>query len=70
MELLLKNVSAGYGHEKVLENIALSIKEGETVFIGGRNGSGKTTLLRVMAGLMPFEGSVTIDGKDISKMKR
>ena len=70
MELLLKNVSAGYGHEKVLENIDLSIKEGETVFIGGRNGSGKTTLLRVMAGLMPFEGSVTIDGKDISKMKR
>ena len=70
MELLLKNVSAGYGREKVLENIDLSIKEGETVFIGGRNGSGKTTLLRVMAGLMNFEGSVTAGGNDISKMKR
>ena len=70
MELILKNVSAGYGHEKVLENIDLTVKEGETVFIGGRNGSGKTTLLRVMSGLMDFEGSVTVDGQDISKMKR
>ena len=70
MELVLKNVSAGYGREKVLENIDLTISEGETVFIGGRNGSGKTTLLRVMSGLMDFEGSVTLGGNDISKMKR
>ena len=70
MELLLSNVSAGYGSEKVIENINLSIKDGDTVFIGGSNGSGKTTLLRVMAGLMKCEGSVTIDGNDISKMKR
>ena len=70
MELELKNVSAGYGREKVLENIDLTVKEGETLFIGGRNGSGKTTLLRVMSGLMDFEGSVTVGGQDISKMKR
>ena len=70
MELLLKNVSAGYGSEKVLKDIDLSIKDGETVFIGGRNGTGKTTLLRVMSGLMDFDGSVTIGGDDISKMKR
>ena len=70
MELLLKNVSAGYGSEKVLKNIDLSISDGETVFIGGRNGTGKTTLLRVMSGLMDHEGSVTIGGEDISKMKR
>ena len=70
MELLLRNVSAGYGREKVLKDIDLTVKEGETVFIGGRNGSGKTTLLRVMAGLMDFDGSVTIGGKDVSKMKR
>ena len=70
MELLLKNVSAGYGSEKVLRDIDLSISDGETVFIGGRNGTGKTTLLRVMSGLMDYEGNVTIGGKDISKMKR
>lgn len=70
MELILKNVSAGYGQGNILENIDLTIKEGDAVFIGGRNGCGKTTLLRVMSGLMDYEGSVTIDGKDISKMKR
>lgn len=70
MELLLKKVSAGYGAEKVLKNIDLSVGEGDTVFIGGRNGTGKTTLLRVMSGLMEYEGSVTIGGDEISKMKR
>ena len=70
MDLLLKNVSAGYGNNTVLKDINLSIREGETVFIGGRNGTGKTTLLRVMSGLMAFEGGVTVGGDDISKMKR
>lgn len=70
MEILLKNVSAGYDSEKVLHDVNLSIREGETVFIGGRNGSGKTTLLRVMSGLMDFEGSVIVGGDEISKMKR
>ena len=59
MELILKNVSASYGREKVLDEVNLAIGEGETVFVGGRNGSGKTTLLRVMSGLMDYEGSVT-----------
>lgn len=70
MEILLKNVTAGYGRGKVLDDIDLSVRDGETVFIGGRNGAGKTTLLRVMAGLMDHSGSVTIDGNDVSGMKR
>ena len=69
MELILKNVSAAYGREKVIDDVNLTIGEGETVFIGGRNGSGKTTLLRVMSGLMDHEGSVTVGGEEISKMK-
>ena len=55
MELILRNVSASYGREKVIDGVNLTIGEGETVFIGGRNGSGKTTLLRVMSGLMDHE---------------
>lgn len=70
MELILKNVSAYYGREKVLDDINLTVSEGETVFIGGRNGSGKTTLLRVMSGLMDHEGSVAVGGEEISRMKR
>lgn len=70
MELILKNVSASYGDNRVLEDVNLSIAEGEKVFIGGRNGSGKTTLLRVMAGLMDHRGTITVAGGSVSKMKR
>jgi ATP-binding cassette subfamily B protein RaxB len=47
----------------VLENISLTIKEGEFVTIMGPSGSGKTTLMKIMLGLLePTEGEVLIDG--------
>ena len=63
-------MSAGYGKNKILNDINLVINPGEKVFIGGANGSGKTTLLRVLSGLIPHEGEVLIDGKEVSSMKR
>lgn len=70
LSICLKDVSASYGDERVLEDISFEIHEGERVCILGENGSGKTTLLRVMAGLMPFEGSVRLYGRDIRELKR
>lgn len=70
MKIEVKNMSAGYGSVEVLNNINLEIRAGEKVFIGGANGSGKTTLLRVLAGIMPHEGEVLINGKEISSLKR
>ena len=70
MNITCKNMSAGYGKTKILEGINLEIKPGEKVFIEGANGSGKTTLLRVLSGLIPHEGEVLIDGKEVSSMKR
>ena len=70
MNITCKNMSAGYGKNKILNNINLVINPGEKVFIGGANGSGKTTLLRVLSGLIPHEGEVLIDGKEVSSMKR
>ena len=67
MELLVKSVSAGYGSEKVLENIDLTIKEGETVFIGGRNGSGKTTWMKMVAALT---GSGKLSEKDCEEIEK
>lgn len=49
--ITLKNVSKIYNNKLILENINLTIKQGETLFIEGINGSGKSTLLRVIAGL-------------------
>ena len=70
MNITCKNMSAGYGKNKILNDINLVINPGEKVFIGGANGSGKTTLLRVLSGLIPHEGEVLIDGREVSSMKR
>lgn len=70
MNITCKNMSAGYGKTEILRDIDLVINPGEKIFIGGANGSGKTTLLRVLSGIIPHEGEVMIDGKDVASMKR
>lgn len=40
----------------------INIKENKVTFIKGRNGSGKTTLMRSIAGLIPYSGTIEIDG--------
>lgn len=55
---------------QVLKDISFSVPEGRNVCILGANRSGKTTILRVLAGILPYIGSVRISGKDIRRMKR
>lgn len=68
----LKNVTKIYDGEVVgVENLNLQIEDGEFVFVVGESGSGKSTLLKLlMRELVPDEGEVIIDGKDITKLKR
>lgn len=58
--LSAQNVYKGFGNQHVLEDVSLSIHEGERVGLIGRNGSGKSTLLKIMAGIdEPDSGIVT-----------
>lgn len=57
--LELKDITAGYDHQPVLEHVNFTIREGDFIGIIGPNGGGKTTLLKVILGLLkPFSGVV------------
>ena len=58
-----RNVTKRFGSRLVLDNISLTIEDGETFVIIGQSGMGKTVMLRHIAGLLdPDEGEVLIDG--------
>ncbi len=68
----LKNVSKTYkigeSEFKALKNIDLELDKGEFVVILGPSGAGKSTLLNLIGGMdTPTEGSIKIDGEEISK---
>lgn len=66
--LELKDVSKIYGSLHALSHISLSVDEGEWLSIMGPSGSGKTTMLNIIGCMdTPSEGSVVLDGADISR---
>jgi multiple sugar transport system ATP-binding protein len=67
--LQLNGVEKRYGNVSVIKGIDLSIEKGEFVVFVGPSGCGKSTLLRMIAGLTEIdEGSVQLDGRDITKL--
>ena len=67
---LKKYYGQGESLVKALDGVDLQVMQGEFVSIVGTSGSGKSTLLHMLGGLdHPTEGSVIVDGKDISRLK-
>ncbi|WP_420401038.1 ABC transporter ATP-binding protein [Flagellimonas sp.] len=65
-----KNVSFSYEEEKeVLHNISFEVKPGQVIALVGSSGSGKSTIAGLAASFLnPDSGTITIDGKDLSKV--
>jgi len=66
-KITVRNVSRAYDSTKALENVSLSVGEGEFCCIVGPSGCGKTTLLRAIAGLDdPDSGSILVGGDPVT----
>ncbi|MCB2227126.1 MAG: ABC transporter ATP-binding protein [Desulfarculaceae bacterium] len=66
MILSLVDVNTYYGTSHILQNISLSVGEGEVVALLGRNGVGKTTTLRTIMGLTPPSGGgILFQGREV-----
>lgn len=66
--LEIKNLSAFYGKNKVLDGINLAFEKGFFHAVVGRNGSGKSTLAGCIAGINKHVGNITYDGVDVSTL--
>src|SRR5438045_8097927 len=68
--LTIDQLSAGYGEAVVLGGVSLSIAEGQSLALLGRNGMGKTTLVNSIVGVTRYRGgTITLDGRDISRLR-
>ena len=64
--LEIKNITKKYGDNVAVDNVDLTIYEGEIFALLGSSGCGKSTLLRMIAGFEnPTSGSIILDGEDI-----
>ena len=67
--LVVSNISKFYSNKRVLNDVSLKLKRGESVAILGPNGAGKTTLFYILMGLINSDfGKIILDDKNITKL--
>ncbi len=60
--IVVQNVDAGYGAVRVLHDVSIEVREGETVALLGTNGNGKSTLIKCLMGLVaPEAGEIFLE---------
>ena len=68
--LQLDHVEARYGSFKALDEVSMSVEQGELVVLLGANGAGKSTLFNTLSGLLkPSAGKIALNGRDVTGLK-
>ena len=69
MKLETRDLVKCYGERKVVDSVSLDLDRGEIVGLLGPNGAGKTTTFHMITGFIrPEQGTITLDGHDITRM--
>mgnify|MGYP001766617090 CR=1 FL=1 len=66
--LSVKDLVVSYGNIQAVKGISFDVHEGEIVTLIGANGAGKSSSLRAISGIIPYKGSVTYKGQDLSRI--
>jgi iron complex transport system ATP-binding protein len=66
----LERVSVSLGGARVVDGVSLTVERGDWTALLGPNGAGKSTLLRAVAGLVPADGTIRVDGEPLAKLDR
>jgi len=68
--LEVRDLTVHHGQLKALDQVSFAVQAGEVYAIIGANGAGKSTLLRTISGLnQPTSGTITFDGKDVTRLR-
>lgn len=67
--LSIRDITKAFKKRRVVRGVSLDIRRGEAVGLLGPNGAGKTTVFYMITGLIPADtGTITIDGRDVTKL--
>lgn len=66
--LQVEHLNCGYGDKPIVRDMTFRVEKGERLCILGPNGCGKTTLLKGTMGILPAQGTVTVDGESLTGM--
>jgi len=71
MSIELDGIRKAFGAKVILNDISLSVRDGETLAVIGYSGSGKSVMLKTIVRLLvPDAGSVQVDGRDVAALPR
>lgn len=70
-KIVIKNIAKSFGDKKVLTDVNLEVRKGESLVIIGGSGTGKSVLIKIIAGLIQQDrGKIFIDGKGLNGKNR